>query len=599
MFISSFSKSVRPFFPKLSPFGAALVIVLSLATNSHAQLSKGFQILLTRGLQMQGLSQWADFWTYSTYTNANYSSVNWGSQSRPESMAPGMAWSRWATDETQMPPQDLGNGDETPIMPQLFALQLGDEKELNDDTTRNNMVNWFNSVRSNFPNTILYHNNYGGQVSDPALGDFISRAHPDMLSWDTYPFHADGSGNPITGRPYNWYGDLWRYRQFGLGYQIPTMIYRQCYHSTAEGVRDPSPSELRLLTSMALAYNYKMICDFVYNAGATSLFTIDQTGYNGDTGAPKPLYTEMIDVNKRASNLGKALIRLTPVYDMHNTNTTTPPPGPGSTDPNFPVGTTTSIMWLQGRYLANGTTNLNVLPSYDFQNDPQESPNPANQNNLCYSWWESGKNDPYLNGWGVTNKGGLKNDGLIGDVVISWFHPIDDGYSPGKNTNEVYMMVVNGLSDATGSAADCLQEIKLNFLVGTNVSAVEMLDPVTGLVSTNTMPVIGGTSGSGTKRQLVLDLNGGDAALFKFSDGVPFVTLPVAGKLSAAVANGQPTFTVRGPYAANYRIEYSTSLTAGSWNTLKSVQVSAATGNVTFTDPAGSATRFYRAIALP
>ena len=66
-----------------------------------------------------------------------------------------------------------------------------------------------------------------------------------------------------------------------------------------------------------------------------------------------------------------------------------------------------------------------------------------------------------------------------------------------------------------------------------------------------------------TKRQLVLSLNGGDAALFKFSDGVPFVTLPVAGKLSATVTNNQPTFTLRGPYAANYRIEFSTSLTAG------------------------------------
>jgi hypothetical protein len=160
------------------------------------------------------------------------------------------------------------------------------------------------------------------------------------------------------------------------------------------------------------------------------------------------------------------------------------------------------------------------------------------------------------------------------------------------------MMVVNGLSDATGTAADCLQTVKLNFLVGTNVTAVEMLDPVTGNITTNTMPVITGT-GASTKRQLVLDLNGGDAALFKFSDGVPFVTLPVAGKLSAAITNGQPTFTLRGPYARSYRIEYSTSLTAGSWSTLTNVQVSAATGNVSFTDPAGSAARFYRAIALP
>jgi hypothetical protein len=588
-----FRKSGYPFIV------AVLVVLLSTAFTTFAQPGKGFQILLMRGMQMQGLSQWNDYWTYSTYTNANYSSVNWGGQSRPEWMAPGMLWSRWAFDETQMPPQDFGVGDEAPIMSQLFALQLADEWNLIDDNTRTRLVNWFNNVRSNFPNTILFHNNYGGQVPDQYLGDFISRAHPDMLCWDTYPFRTDGSGNPISGPPVNWYGDLWRYRQWGISTGLPVALYRQCYHSTAEQVRDPSPSELRLMTSMALAFNYKMVTDFEYNAGATSLFTIDNTGYNGDTGAPKPLYNEMIDVNKRALNLGKALIRLTPAYDLHNQNTVNPGPGPISSDPCVCLaeGITTGIMFLQGRYLNNGTTNLNSLP-INFQSDPQSSPNPNNQFNLIYSWWESGKNDPYLNGWSVTNKGGVKNNGLIGDVILAWFHPTDDGYSPAKNTNEIYLMVVNGLSDATGTAADCMQEIKLNFLVGTNVTAVEMLDPVTGNVTTNTMPVIAG-SGSSTKRQLVLDLNGGDAALFKYSDGVPFVTLPVAGKLSANAVNGQTTFTLRGPYAAKYRIEYSSSLTAGSWSTLTNVQVSAATGNVTFTDPAGSAARFYRAVALP
>src|SRR4051812_19925309 len=82
-----------------------LLISIFAAHTSIAQPTKGFQILLSRGLQMQGLSQSADYWTYSIYSNANYSSVNWGQQSRPEWMAPGELWSRWAFDETQMPPQ--------------------------------------------------------------------------------------------------------------------------------------------------------------------------------------------------------------------------------------------------------------------------------------------------------------------------------------------------------------------------------------------------------------------------------------------------------------------------------------------------------------
>ena len=66
-------------------------------------------------------------------------------------------------------------------------------------------VNWFNAIRASFPNTILYMNNYGGQVGDAQLGDFITRARPDMLSFDTYPWRSDYvSRNPIAGPPTSW-----------------------------------------------------------------------------------------------------------------------------------------------------------------------------------------------------------------------------------------------------------------------------------------------------------------------------------------------------------------------------------------------------------
>src|SRR4051794_17908990 len=102
-----------------SPSRLLLAIFAILFLGVHAtmaQPSKGFQILLTRGAQMQALSQWNDYWTYSVYSNANYSSVNWGGESHADWMASDELWSRWAMDETQMPPQDLGNGDEAPIM---------------------------------------------------------------------------------------------------------------------------------------------------------------------------------------------------------------------------------------------------------------------------------------------------------------------------------------------------------------------------------------------------------------------------------------------------------------------------------------------------
>src|SRR5664279_167234 len=53
---------------------------------AQAQLSKGSQILLNRGLQLQGLVQWADYFHLDTYSNASYTSINWGFASSPDSM---------------------------------------------------------------------------------------------------------------------------------------------------------------------------------------------------------------------------------------------------------------------------------------------------------------------------------------------------------------------------------------------------------------------------------------------------------------------------------------------------------------------------------
>jgi hypothetical protein len=137
-----------------------------------------------------------------------------------------------------------------------------------------------------------------------------------------------------------------------------------------------------------------------------------------------------------------------------------------------------------------------------------------------YTDWVADRNDPYLRGWAVANTG-TKNSGQPGDVIISWFKPLDESFDGPDYTNEVYMMVVNGLCDPTGTAANCSQRIELNFTTG--LTAVEMLNPVTGLAEVQLLPL---TNGS---RQLVLNLNGGDAALFKFSDGAPFVGTALTG----------------------------------------------------------------------
>src|SRR5882724_3773668 len=88
------------------------LIALAHIPFAHAQLSKGNQILITRGLQIQGLVSTYDTFHLNTFSNANYTTVNWlwaAPRSFDGSMpllgpAPGFPWARWVADENDMPP---------------------------------------------------------------------------------------------------------------------------------------------------------------------------------------------------------------------------------------------------------------------------------------------------------------------------------------------------------------------------------------------------------------------------------------------------------------------------------------------------------------
>ena len=220
-----------------------LVLLAGAVMPARAQISKGQQILLNRGLQLQGVVITGDIFTLSTYSNAYFTSVNWMGQSTPSLMgpAPGYAWSRWISSETDMPGAPAWP-DETPYLPQLISMQFGDEWNLNDDTMRARAVTWFNSVRTNWPNTILYGNNWGGQIQPGPLADYITNARPDMLCLDSYPFQSqydtnfpNNIGAPLGWNLHNsllrqWYGYLAQYRALALGANLPLAIYRQMFH---------------------------------------------------------------------------------------------------------------------------------------------------------------------------------------------------------------------------------------------------------------------------------------------------------------------------------------------------------------------------------
>jgi len=562
-------------------------VLLLLPVFSQAQLSKGSQIILNRGLQLQGLSQDDCYLHLDTFSNANYTAIHWinsvspAHSSRPEWMGnpPGFPWARWVGDETQLPPQSATpfDGSETPYLGQLLALQLGDEWNLNDDATRTRLVNWFNSVRSNWPNVMLFHNNWGSQIGDSQLADFYTRAHPDMLCFDTYPWQSvydtgqpNNTGPPIPGPPTGWYGDLRRYREHARGAGVPLAAYRQTFHAVQDYdqhvFRDPSRSELRLNTFSALAFNVKMLIDFVYNTGAASLFTKTFNG-SGDTQiSSNGLYAEMADINKRAGNLGKALSGLTAI-----------------TTEGHP-GYTTSIMIIRGKD-ANGV--LTPIPVGFLADQDTVSAN--------YTDWVYQRNDLWLNGWVITNKAGIKNNGYPGDIIIAWFKPMHENLDGTNYNGQVYYMVVNGLTDPTGTAADCMQEIKLNFANSPPSTAI-LLDPNTGLLQTNNMADIGSS-----KRQLILNLNGGDAALFKLNTGAPFVGFinPGPARLSAQKQGTNIAIGVQATPGARYLLQSSASLTNPSWTTLTNTVL--VSSSFVFQQSLGlsNSAHYYRAVGVP
>jgi hypothetical protein len=580
------------------------IATVLLAQSAGAQLSKATQILLNRGVELQAMVQYADIFTLSTYTNANYTSVNWFDPGWQPFLgpAPGFPWGRWVSGPSDMPPQDVytqyGYNPEAPYMSQLIDLELGDELNLNDGATLTNEINWFTSFESNFPNTILYINNYGGQASDTTLVTMITQGHCDMICFDEYPFTAaydtnytNDIGAPNTGPFTSWLSELRRYRQDAWNNGVPFATYMQTFNSVqsydSTVYRNPSPSELRFNNFAALAFNAKMLIGFVYNSGAAALFNILPNGYSGDT-YTNELYSEQADVNHRATILGRTLACLQPVYDLHNAADSPAPPGPASAYSTFPDGITTSILILKG----NPTTSSNTPEPIGFQDSVAAA--------KSYSWWEFKANDPYLNGWNVTNPG-TNNGGVAGQVIISWFKPLESNLEGSNYTNEVYIMVVNALTANTGAAASCMQTIKLNFETGTNpITAVEMLDLEAGVITTNSMPVISGTNGT-TKRQLVFSLNGGDAAFFKFADGAPFVghVPPAAPRLSASVQGGFPAITVQGTPLARYQLQSAPTPAGPNWSAVSTRLFTNSTAVFVDTSTPLTNATFYRTIGIP
>ena len=353
-----------------------------------------------------------------------------------------------------------------------------------------------------------------------AYQDFITRAKPDMISFDTYPWQSDyATKQPMAfkgrddGNPREFYNALKFVRAYAYGNNIPFQVYRQSFHAVEDYsttiYRDPSPSEFRLNTFAALAFGAKSIADFTYNTGATSYFKKP----GGDTNKT-PLYNELVRGEQARAES----------WQSARPSEADSPNRPTSDGKPTGDSRVTSIMFICGQHMENGKPAYNALPT-DFHVDAQAPRDAAHGDRGGYSDWEVGRNDPYFSGWHVTpvGKNGTptKNDGLRGDVIISWFKVLDESFDGPDFKDEVYLMVTNGLCALDGTPADCRQEIQLDF--GTSEVAMslyttlERLNPDTGKVEAIPLTPVGG------KKRVVLKIDGGSCELLKFPTGAPFV----------------------------------------------------------------------------
>src|SRR5262249_38066640 len=148
---------------------------------AHAQvatITKGQQILVDRGMQLNGvIALTSDPFHLSTLQSTNFTAPMWAWTSDMSKLgaAPGAPWAKWFDWTTQ---NDL-TAAEAPYRSNLVQLYVGDEQFLYQPDVFSSTRDWINNNRSKFPNTIILTNQWGTEVAESIMIDFVAQANPD------------------------------------------------------------------------------------------------------------------------------------------------------------------------------------------------------------------------------------------------------------------------------------------------------------------------------------------------------------------------------------------------------------------------------------
>ena len=466
-------------------------------------LSYGHLAMLTHGLQLDPVTDFGDplqttfdpvNWADSNFTTADFlDRVHPGSQVTPPAGLPldnSLPWSRLMP--LAQTGANLNGAAEAFFVPSLVRLYIEDEADITIPGIRTAIGSHIQKIHDLYPGVLAHANLATSQIIDTGTGlvhqdmlDYISEAKPDAIIVNHYPYVGSG---PDGGSPTLMYTLFERVRQLGLaGHDgsgltkpIPTGVQSQAFTDGGSTVdRAPSESEIRQQHFAAWAFGMTTSKPYVYDdltnniTVSSVMFTEDVTGTT--IGSPTVTFDHFKEANRQSANLGDTLVRLI----------------------------STSAHMVMGQHDDGGTV--------------------ANTTPMAVDVWDAG-DDPFITSISATNLGVL-NDGLAGDVIVGYFNPLDEQFTDAgtADDDDLYFMIVNGLSDSTGLASATQQSITMtfDFTSDTSITSLQRLSRDTGLVE----DVVLNSTGVNTY-DYTWTLDGGTGDLFKFNTGSTFIVGP-------------------------------------------------------------------------
>jgi len=462
------------------------VKVRNLTPGIPSELDRGHRILLQRGLQLQ--TTVLDYKTFDVdeFKSSNFTTPDfWARDLAPQYLAPApgkLPWARWTTWWTTN--LDILTPVEQLYQETFVSIHHGDECDLSDTNNLNKIRDLLVRHRSLYPDTISFHNESAELSSFQETQGMMEYCQPDIIHAGSYPFGDTHAPKLRGGSPTWMYEAFEKYRKLSLlgndgtgTTPIPFGMFIQTFYNEKRWDRPVSPSEATLEQYTAWAFGCKIINAFIYNGNfAVHGNLISLMFDDGENGTPTPFFHHISELNAQSLRLAPALVRLI----------------------------STEVFMKMGRHKNKLRRNTD---------NPQPSGVPA---------WTSNAVE-FITNVSAANLDSNIKDGLEGDVIIGSFKLLHESFDGPDFNNQIYFMLVNGLSNSNSTPDHTRQRIRLDFnFAKSGITSLQKINRTTGQVEL--IPLI---HDGGSRYHLDLVLGGGEGDLFKFNTGAPFVGFPI------------------------------------------------------------------------